>query len=73
MGMFRKRKPYGEYPACDHLNIALRKLLGSAEENRIAIEEIIYAITKSNGYLYDDVGDALVEKGFAVYGERRTK
>lgn len=69
--MFRKRKTYGEYPACDHLNIALRKLLGSADENRGAIEEILYAITKSKGYIYDDVRDALLKKGFTVYGERR--
>jgi hypothetical protein len=60
--MFRKRNPYGEYPACDHLNCALRKLLDSADENRVAIEEILYAITKSNGYLYDDIRDALLKK-----------
>lgn len=70
--MFKKRKMLGEYPACDHLNIALTKLLKNAGENRVAIEEILYAITKSNGYLYDQVKDALLEKGFAVCGERRT-
>ena len=69
--MFKKRKPYGEYPACDHLNIALQKLLDSADENRVAIKEILYAITKSNGYFYDNVKDALLKKGFTVYGERR--
>ena len=70
--MFKKRKRLGEYPACDHLNIALMKLLKNADENRVAIEEILYAITKSNGYLYDQVKDALLKKGFAVCGERRT-
>lgn len=71
MRMFRKRKPYGEYPACDHLNIALRKLLSSADENRVAIEEILYAITKSNGYIYDDVKDALTKNNFIGFGERK--
>lgn len=71
MWMFRKRKPYGEYPACDHLNCALRKLLGNAEENRVAIEEIVYAITKSNGYIYDDVKNALVKNNILWYGERK--
>lgn len=41
--MFKKRKRLGEYPACDHLNIALMKLLKNADENRVAIEEILYA------------------------------
>ena len=73
MGMrtLRKRKPYGEYPACDHLNIALRKLLESADENRVAIEEIVYAITKSNGYIYDDVKDALTKNNVLWFGERK--
>ena len=71
MGMFRKRKLFGEYPACDHLNCALRKLLGSADENRVAIEEIVYAITKSNGYIYDDVKDALTKNNVLWFGERK--
>jgi transcriptional/translational regulatory protein YebC/TACO1 len=70
MWMFRKRKPYGEYPACDHLNVALRYLLDSADKNRIPIEEIVYAITKSNGYFYDDVKDALTKNNFYGFGER---
>ena len=69
--MFKKRKMLGKYPACDHLNIALLKLLDSADENRGAIEEILYAIAKSNGYLYANVNDALLKKGFPVGGERR--
>lgn len=69
--MFKKQKMLGEYPACDHLNIALRKLLGSADENRVAIEEIVYAITKSNGYFCDDVKNALVKNNILWYGERK--
>ena len=70
--MFRKRNAFGAYPACDRLNIALRKLLDSADDNRVAIEEILYAISKSNGYIYDDVRDALNKNKFSGFGERRT-
>ena len=69
--MFRKRKRFGEYPSCDHLNIALRKLLDRADENRVAIEEIVYAITKANGYIYDDVKDALTKNHVLWFRERR--
>ena len=71
MGMFRKRKPFAEYPACDHLNIALRALLDNADENRFAIEEIVFAITKANGYFYDNVKDLLRKNNVLWFGERK--
>lgn len=49
------------YPECDHLNIALRFLLKKPEENKLAIEEIYFALRKTNGYFYDDVKKALYE------------
>lgn len=49
------------YPECDHLNIALRFLLKKPEENKLAIEEIYFALRKTNGYFYDDVKEALYE------------
>ena len=49
------------YPECDHLNIALRFLLKKPEENKLAIEEIYFALRKTNGYCYDDVKEALYE------------
>lgn len=71
MRMFRKQNPYGEYPACSHLNCALRKLLDRADENRVAIEEIVYAISKSNGYIHDDIKDALTKNNVLWFGERK--
>ena len=71
--MFRKRKPFAEYPACDHLNIALRTLLDNADENRFAIEEIVFAITKANGYFYDNVKDLLRKNNVLWFGERKDK
>ena len=73
MRIFRRLNPYGEYPACGHLNVALRKLLEKADENRVAIEEIVYAITKSQGYIYDDVKNALVKNSILWFGERKDK
>jgi hypothetical protein len=64
------RKVYGEYPVCDHLNTALRELLDNANANRSAIEEILFAIKKANGYIYDDVKGALTKNNF-MFGERK--
>ena len=50
------------YPECDHLNIALRFLLKKPEENKLAIEEIYFAIVKTNGYFYDDVKKTLYKE-----------
>lgn len=57
---FNKFKQWA-YPECDHLNIALRFLLRKPEENKVAIEEIYFALRKVNGYFYDDVKEALIE------------
>lgn len=57
----KKEKINWGYPECDHLNIALRFLLKKPEENKLAIEEIYFAIGKTNGYFYDDVKEALKE------------
>ena len=61
-GFFKKRN-WG-YPECDHLNIALRFLLEGPFPDERAIEEICFAITKTNGYFYDDVKEMLVDGGF---------
>lgn len=58
---FLQRFKKWAYPECDHLNIALRFLLKKPEENKAAIEEIYFAIVKTNGYFYDDVKEALKE------------
>ena len=55
----RKHPQLGKYPACDHLNVALRMLLKKPEENRVAIEEICYAIQNAGGYFYDSVAEEL--------------
>lgn len=58
--MFKIKRIF-EYPECDHLNIALRFLLKDPERNRVAIEEIYFALKRTNGYFYDDVKESLYE------------
>ena len=59
----RNNKSIVTYPSIDHLNIALRHMLKNAKCNKSAIQEICYAITKGNGYFYDDVAREIKEKG----------
>lgn len=63
--MFRKKKdPIGQYPSCDMLNNALRFLFeGDVDSNMKAIEEIMYAIIKAEGFLYESNFDKLVHYG----------
>lgn len=60
MKFFQKLKKWS-YPECDHLNIALRFLLKDPGRNKAAIEEIYFALIRTNGYFYDDVADSLYE------------
>lgn len=62
MREFFKRFKLWAYPECDHLNIALRLLLKNPKQNKIAIEEIYFALMKTNGYFYDDVAKSLYEE-----------
>lgn len=61
MSLLQRFKKWA-YPECDHLNIALRFLLKKPEENKLAIEEIYFAIVKTNGYFYDDVKKRLYKE-----------
>lgn len=65
MKWFKNRKissRLSEYPACDHLNVAIRLLLSETAEKETAIEEICYAISKSGGYFYDDIKEELKQR-----------
>lgn len=54
----------GRYPACDHLNCALQFLLEDPHRNRFAIREILHAILRGNGYLYEHLKPELKRMGF---------
>ena len=52
MNIKKKNTMFGKYPSCDMLNNALRFL--RAGNTDCAIEEIIFAIEKANGYFHED-------------------
>lgn len=65
----------GTYPACDLLNSALFYLLKDEaviQNNKVvlAVEDIIRAITKANGYIYSNNFDKLVEFGLVCDDDR---
>ena len=63
--LFRKKKDrLGQYPSCNLLNNALRYLFqGDVTSNMLAIEEIMYAILKADGFFHESNFDNLVRYG----------
>lgn len=57
------------YPQCDHLNLAIGYLLEKPEENRMAIEEIYFAILKAGGYFYKHIAEKLEQNDFGDFIE----
>ena len=53
-----KNARFGRYPSCDMLNNALRFLL-DGKPNIAAIKEIVLAINKANGYIYEDLSERI--------------
>lgn len=65
----KKNSRFGRYPSCDMLNNALRFYFdGNPIED--SISEIIYAIQKADGYIYDDLKDK-VDKFMKEYWNNR--
>lgn len=52
MKTIKKNALFGRYPSCDMLNNALRFIRNGNIDG--AVEEIIFAIEKANGYFHDD-------------------
>ena len=52
MNIKKKNAVFGKYPSCDMLNNALRFLRDGNTD--CAIEEIIFAIEKADGYFHED-------------------
>ena len=55
--MFLKKRNsvFGRYPCCDMVNNAIRHILNG--DNDSAIEELLQAIWKADGYLHEDLGN----------------
>lgn len=48
----KKNALFGRYPSCDMLNNALRFIRDGKTD--LAVEEIVFAIDKANGYFHED-------------------
>ena len=55
--MFTKKKNavFGRYPCCDLVNNAIILIIDGKTDS--AIEELLQAIWKANGYLHEDIAD----------------
>ena len=56
----KKNARFGKYPSCDLLNCALRLLIEDKPD--AAFKEIVHAITKANGYFYDNLKEEIVKR-----------
>lgn len=70
--MFTKRRNavFGRYPCCDLVNNAIRHILHG--ENDSAIEELLQAIMKADGYVHEDLKND-VEKIHECVWKNRTQ
>ena len=55
----KKDATSGRYPCCDLVNNAIRFILGGKSD--IAIEELLQAIWKADGYLHEDIANKVDE------------
>lgn len=55
----KRNSVFGRYPCCDMVNNAIRDILNG--NNDSAIEELLQAIWKADGYLHEDLKNG-VEK-----------
>ena len=69
--MFTKRKNsvFGRYPCCDLVNNAIRFIIDGKSD--IAVEELLQAIWKANGYLHEDIADKVGEIHNRIWDEIR--
>jgi len=66
----KKNAIFGRYPCCDMVNNAIRYILEG--KNDAAIEELLQAIWKSDGYLYEHLEKPVAEVHERVWKERQT-
>lgn len=62
MKIINKNKRFGTYPCCDLINNAILFMLEDKKD--VAITELIHTLSKSNGYMYDNVKENLIQQGF---------
>lgn len=60
---------FGRYPCCDYVNNAIRFILDGKTD--IAVDELLQAIWKSGGYLYEDLKPRVGEVHERVWKDYR--
>ena len=70
--MITKKKDtlFGKYPCCDMVNNAIRFMLKGNTD--MAIEELLQAIWKAEGYLHQDLKEEVTEVHERVWARLRT-
>ena len=70
MMLTKKRNAvFGRYPCCDMVNNAIRFILNGKAD--CAIEELLQAIWKSDGYVHDDIVCQVNEAHKRIWKERK--
>lgn len=69
--MFTKKRDavFGRYPCCDLVNNAIRHILHG--DNESAIEELLQAIWKADGYVHEDLKDDVQKIHECVWKKRK--
>ena len=65
----KRNAVFGRYPCCDMINNAIRFILNG--EADCAIEELLQAIWKSDGYVHDDIVCRVNEVHKRIWKERK--
>lgn len=64
----KKNARFGRYPSCDMVNNAIRDIISGNYD--VAIDELYFAIQKSEGYLHEDIAEK-VEQIHKSVAEKR--
>ena len=65
----KKNAMFGRYPCCDMVNNAIRSIIEGKSDS--AIEELLQAIYKADGYLHEDIVNKVYEIHNRIWDERR--
>ncbi len=66
----KKNAIFGRYPCCDLVNNAIRCILNGDTDG--AIEDLLQAIWKSNGYLYEELNEEVTKIHERVWERRNS-
>lgn len=65
----KKNAIFGRYPCCDLVNNAMRYILNGNTDD--ALEELLQAVWKADGYIHKDISDRVAEAHERVWSRLR--